>query len=114
MATTPDQIIQVDPAEASRLASDGALLLDVREPDEWAAGHAPDAVHVPLGDLDPATIPHDRVVVAVCRSGNRSGRVALQLADAGIDVRNMTGGMKAWAADGRPVRRGDGQPGLVA
>jgi rhodanese-related sulfurtransferase len=47
--TATDRIAQVDPAETARLIADGALLLDVRELDEWAAGHAPGAVHVPLG-----------------------------------------------------------------
>jgi rhodanese-related sulfurtransferase len=110
----PEQIPQIDPAEAVRLAHDGALLLDVREPEEWTAGHVPEAVHMPLGELDPTAVPHDRVVVAVCRSGNRSGRGAARLADAGIDARNLAGGRKAWAAEGLPVRRDDGQPGSVA
>ena len=110
----PDRIAQVDPTETARLIADGALLLDVREPDEWSAGHAPEAVHVPLGQLDPATLPRDRVVVAICRSGNRSGTAARQLVAGGVDARNLAGGMKAWAADGHPVRRDDGRPGTVA
>lgn len=112
--TTPDQIAQVDPAEAAELAAAGALLLDVREPAEWTAGHIPGAVHMPLGALDTAGVPTDRVVVAVCRSGNRSGRAAAALADAGIDVRNLAGGMKAWAQEGRTVARDDGSAGTVA
>lgn len=112
--TASEQISQVDPAEAAALLDDGALLLDVRDPDEWTAGHAPDAVHVPLDQLDPTTLPHDRVVVAVCRSGRRSGLAADQLAAAGIEVHNLAGGMQAWAADGRLVQRDDGQPGTVA
>jgi rhodanese-related sulfurtransferase len=112
--TTPDQIAQVDPAQAAKLAADGALLLDVREPDEWAAGHIADAVHAPLGDLHPGEIARDRVVVAVCRSGNRSGKAAAALTHAGVDVRNLAGGMKAWAVAGLPIARDDGQPGTVA
>lgn len=111
---TSDQIVQVDPAQALQLAGDGALLLDVREPEEWAAGHAADATHMPLGDLDPDSVPHDRIVVAVCRSGGRSGKAAIALADAGIDVRNMAGGMNAWAEANLPITRDDGQPGTVA
>ncbi|RTL69560.1 MAG: rhodanese-like domain-containing protein [Pseudonocardiaceae bacterium] len=112
--TTPDDVLQVDPAGAGTLAAGGALLLDVREPAEWAAGHIPGAVHVPLGSLDPAALPAARVVVAVCRSGNRSGKAAAALADAGLDVRNLAGGMKAWAGAGRDVVRDDGSPGTVA
>lgn len=114
MSTTPDQVTQVDPAQAAQLAGDGALLLDVREPDEWAAGHAGDAVHVPLGDLNPDEVTRDRLVIAVCRSGNRSGKAAAALAAAGVDVRNMAGGMLAWAAASLSIIRDDGQPGTVA
>ncbi len=112
--TTPDQIPQIDPAQADALATEGALLLDVREPEEWDAGHISGAVHMPLGSLDVASVPADRVVVAVCRSGNRSGKAAAVLADAGIDVRNLAGGMKAWVAAGRTVARDDGTAGTVA
>ncbi|GAY10964.1 rhodanese-like domain-containing protein [Pseudonocardia sp. N23] len=112
--TSSDQISQIDPAAAETLTGAGALLLDVREPDEWTAGHIPGAVHMPLGSLDLAAIPRDRVVVAVCRSGKRSGKAAAALAQAGFDVRNLALGMKAWAADGRTVARDDGTPGSVA
>ncbi|MCF7552651.1 rhodanese-like domain-containing protein [Pseudonocardia sp. WMMC193] len=111
--TTPE-IPQVDPAQAAALADEGALLLDVREPGEWTAGHIPEALHIPLGSLDAGTVARDRVVVAVCRSGNRSGKAAVLLAAAGIDVRNLAGGMKAWAEAGRTVARDDGTPGAVA
>lgn len=107
-------VADVAPAEAARLAEAGqALLLDVREPDEWERGHAPRAVHLPLGELDPATVPSDRPVIAVCRSGNRSGKAAAALAEAGLDVRNLTGGMTAWAAQGLPVVRPDGSRGEI-
>lgn len=108
------RIAKVQPAEAVHLALSGALLVDVREPAEWASGHAPGAVHMPLGQLDPATVPPDRVVIAVCRSGNRSGTAATQLAAAGVDVRNMAGGMAAWASSGLPVVTDDGGTGEVS
>lgn len=111
--TEPGQIPQIHPTEAARLATAGALLLDVREPDEWSAGHAADARHMPLGDLSPDDLPLDRVVVAMCRSGGRSGKAATALSAAGVDVRNMAGGMNAWAEAGLPVTRDDGQPGTV-
>lgn len=104
----------VGPEEAAREAVSGsALLLDVREPDEWTAGHAPGARHVPLDALDPGSLPADRTIVAVCRSGNRSGQAALRLRAAGLDARNLVGGMQAWAAAGLPVRRDDGTDGTV-
>lgn len=112
-APTSD-VAQVDPTRAEELAAAGALLLDVREPDEWAAGHIQGATHTPLGSLDPAVVPTDRVVIAVCRSGNRSGKAAARLLAAGVDVRNLAGGMQAWAAGGHPVTRDDGTAGTVA
>jgi rhodanese-related sulfurtransferase len=64
----------VGPREADDLVRSGAVLLDVREPSEWQAGHAPGARHVPLGKLEAklGVLPRDRQVVVVCRSGNRS------------------------------------------
>jgi rhodanese-related sulfurtransferase len=81
----------------------GAVLLDVREDDEWAEAHAPGAVHVPMGRLSLATLPAGRPVYCICRSGSRSGRVVAALAEAGIDARNVEGGMQAWIAAGLPV-----------
>ncbi len=83
----------------------GAVLLDVREDDEWAEAHAPDAVHIPMGRLTPDTLPEGRPVYCICRSGNRSARVVDVLTAAGIDARNVAGGMQAWVAAGLPVAR---------
>ena len=106
---------QVDPAEARRLVSeDDAVLLDVRAQFEWDAGHAPEAVLVPLGSLTLDDVAGDRTVVAVCRSGSRSDRAAAALQAAGVDARNLAGGMVAWAKIGLPVVRDDGSPGTVA
>jgi len=110
-----DPIREIDVQHAARLTEAGeALLLDVREDDEWAAGRAPGAEHVPLGSLQPGAVPTDRPVLALCRSGNRSGKAAQALAAAGVDVRNVTGGMKAWAAAGLPVVTAGNRPGTVA
>lgn len=105
---------EVTPAEAARLLEGGeAVLLDVREDDEWAAGHAGAATHIPLGLLRADSVPQGRVVVAVCRSGSRSDQAAQALRTAGFDARNLTGGMQAWQRAGLPVLRDDGQPGSV-
>jgi len=84
---------------------DGAWLLDVREDDEWAAGYAPGARHIPMGELNAraAEIPQDQVVYVICRSGVRSARVAQALAGAGWEAINVAGGMQDWAAAGRPM-----------
>ncbi|NJC68948.1 rhodanese-like domain-containing protein [Planosporangium thailandense] len=94
-----------------------AYLLDVREDDEWAAGHAPDARHMPMHTV-PARldeIPTDGDVVVVCRSGGRSAQVVAYLLAAGRDnVRNLDGGMMAWARAGRPMISEDGGAPQVA
>lgn len=90
----------------------GVTLVDVREPYEWAAGHAPDAVHVPLGRV-PDALPHGSTLYLICRSGNRSGSAVAALHRAGYDVVNVDGGMSAWQAAGFPVVRSDGGHGTV-
>jgi rhodanese-related sulfurtransferase len=88
-----------------------AYLLDVREDEEWAAGHAPDAHHIPMHTVPTRLndIPVDGDVVVVCRSGGRSAQVVAYLQAAGRDnVRNLDGGMMAWARVGRPMISEDG------
>jgi rhodanese-related sulfurtransferase len=99
---------EVDPAEAKRRQDAGARLIDVREPSEWAAGHAPGASHIPLGQLPSrlAKLPKDRDLLFICASGSRS-RSALSLARrAGFErAFSVSGGMSAWARSGLPVKR---------
>ena len=75
------------PAVLSTDLPAGVYLLDVREDDEWAAGHAPDAVHIPVGTLSEraAEIPQDREVYVICRSGTRSAYAAQALAARGLE-----------------------------
>ncbi|MEU9512360.1 rhodanese-like domain-containing protein [Micromonospora sp. NPDC048169] len=110
------RVARVSPAEAAALSGSGALLLDVREPAEWRAGHAPGARHIPLGQLADrlSEVPANRPVVTVCRSGARSRRAARMLAAAGHEVHDLTGGMRAWASAGLAVRAKGGRPGHVA
>jgi rhodanese-related sulfurtransferase len=85
---------------------DDAVMLDVREQDEWDAGHAPGAVHIPLSDLPSrlSDLPDDTETLAVvCRSGGRSNRAAAWLAQQGFDVANVDGGMRAWQGAGKPL-----------
>jgi rhodanese-related sulfurtransferase len=91
-------------------------LLDVREPDEWDAGHALDAHHLPMMEIPArmAEVPTDTDVVVVCRSGARSGQVVSYLIGNGWDnVRNLDGGMQSWAAAGRDMVSENGQPAQV-
>ena len=106
--------VEVRPVDVAELQRRGAVLVDVREDDEWAAGHAPDAVHLPLARVGEAVGRFaGQEILTVCRSGARSGRAAKALAAAGVDVHNVAGGMSAWASAGLPVVRDDGSPGRV-
>jgi rhodanese-related sulfurtransferase len=82
-----------------------AALLDVRESDEWVAGHAPGAQHLPMSELTGriAELPDDDPLYVVCRSGGRSARVVAYLAGQGYPAVNVEGGMQSWAAQGREV-----------
>jgi len=94
----------------------GAFLLDVREDDEWVAGHAPDAVHIRLRELGAraAELPRDREVYIICRRGNRSAYAALALIDGGLTAINVADGMTGWAVAGRPMISEDGGEPYVA
>lgn len=104
---------EVGPAQAHELARGGAVLLDVREHDEWRAGHIRGSVHIPLRELDLTRIPRDVPIVAVCRSGNRSGRATAWLKRHGLDVVNLAGGVAAWQRAGLDLVTDDGEPGQV-
>jgi rhodanese-related sulfurtransferase/glyoxylase-like metal-dependent hydrolase (beta-lactamase superfamily II) len=118
--TTPDSPEHVGstPQASARacktLIDGGALLLDVREPAEWQAEHAPMAVLIPMGQVRSrqSELPRDRRIVVVCRSGGRSAAVTELLRASGFDAMNLAGGMCAWAAAGLPVVTGS-EAGLV-
>lgn len=114
-ATTP-AFAEISVQEADAKVRDGALLVDVREDDEWQAGHAPDAVHVPLGELTAAKLAEldeqrgDGELVFICRSGNRSAQAAAAAQDAGLaKVSSVAGGMGDWVAAGLPLEPEDGE-----
>jgi rhodanese-related sulfurtransferase len=95
----------------------GAVLLDVREPEEWRAGHIDGAVHVPMNSVpqrlanEPGPLTADAAIVVVCRSGNRSAHVTAWLNQQGFGAVNLAGGMEAWQLAGRPmVSDGGGEP----
>jgi len=94
----------------------GAFLLDVREDDEWAAGHAPDALHVRLGELGARAgeLPRDREIYVICRTGVRSAYAAQALANGGLAAINVADGMAGWAVVGRPMISEDGAEPYVA
>jgi rhodanese-related sulfurtransferase len=94
----------------------GVFLLDVREDDEWTAGHAPDAVHLRLGELGARVdeLPRDREVYVICRSGARSAYAAQALTAGGVHAVNVADGMTGWAVAGRPMISEDGAEPHVA
>jgi rhodanese-related sulfurtransferase len=105
-ATLP---LEVSVADAATLRDDGAFVLDVRQPDEWTAGHIEGATLIPLGELAArvAEVPRDRDVVVVCRSGNRSAQGRDILLGAGYaSVTSMAGGMNDWTGSGLPAVTG--------
>jgi rhodanese-related sulfurtransferase len=87
------------------LATRSAVLVDVRQPAEWNAGHIDGALHIPLsqlaGRLD--QLPCGKTIVTLCRTGHRSGIAARTLSRAGHDVLNPKGGINAWTRTGLPI-----------
>jgi rhodanese-related sulfurtransferase len=104
------------PAVTVGTLPDDAYLLDVREDDEWRAGHAPDAVHIPLSELNARAgeVPNDRDVYVICRSGHRSAQAVAAFNNAGWKTSNVDGGMHAWADADRPMVSESGSEPFVA
>jgi rhodanese-related sulfurtransferase len=112
-------VFQSDDAQPQVMSAnvpDGVYLLDVREDDEWTAGHAPDAVHVRLSELNEHSdeIPRDREVYVICRSGARSAYATQALSGAGWKAINVSDGMTGWAVAGRPMVSETGAEPFVA
>ncbi|MFD8688017.1 rhodanese-like domain-containing protein [Streptomyces sp. NPDC059651] len=104
--------------DVTAVPADG-FVLDVREDDEWAAGHVDGALHIPMsdfvgrfGELTEAAEDGRRVHV-MCRVGGRSAQVTQYLVQQGIDAVNIDGGMLAWDAAGRPMVTDNGAPAFV-
>jgi rhodanese-related sulfurtransferase len=114
--TTPDNVTELTPAEVKSLLDAGKILLiDVREPQEYAAERIPGALLYPLSTFDPALLPADegRQVVFHCAAGGRSLTAARTRIASGQPGTHLAGGIGAWKAQGLPVIRIDprtGQP----
>ncbi len=91
------------------------VLLDVREADEYEAGHAPNAQFHPLATIPEVwtALPADRTILCICRVGGRSAQATAYLRDQGLDAVNLEGGMQAWQRFGLDVVRADGSFGDV-
>ena len=101
---------EIDVHELARLIENGARVIDVREANEYAEGHVPGAVLVPLSELEARvdSVPADEPVMVICRSGARSARACGYLAELGRDVTNVAGGTMAWIEAGFDVETGAG------
>ena len=98
----------IDIDELARLRESGAVLVDVRQPDEYESFHVPGAVLIPLADVPERIeeIPSDERVYVICGSGGRSARAVQFLNQQGLDTVNVAGGSKAWLEAGLPVEHG--------
>ncbi|MFC4785776.1 rhodanese-like domain-containing protein [Nocardioides sp. MAHUQ-72] len=99
---------EIDVDQLDTVLGDGGVLIDVREPGEYAAGHVPGAVLIPMGQLTSRLDELDRTVPVhlICASGNRSGAMTDILAARRFDAVNVLGGTSAWAHSGRPLESG--------
>ncbi|SEL73732.1 rhodanese-like domain-containing protein [Nonomuraea pusilla] len=99
---------EVDLARFAEAYRDGATVVDVREPDEFSAGHVPDALPIPLGRLlgRISEVPRGGAVYVICASGNRSRAGAALLRRAGIEAYSVAGGTKGWVRAGGQVVAG--------
>ena len=104
----------MDPLDAGARLAD-LHLLDVREPDEWQAGHIARSQHIPLGQLRErlAEVPKAKTILAVCRHGNRSEAASRGLRTLGYTIENLEGGVTAWTRAGLPLEAEGGGPGRV-
>ncbi|MEO8287016.1 MAG: rhodanese-like domain-containing protein [Chloroflexota bacterium] len=102
--------VTAEEVQRRQAGGENLLILDVREPNEYKEAHVPGSMLVPLGQLayKVAELPKDRPIVAICRSGNRSGVATNMLLRAGFnEVQNLSGGIMAWARAGGPLKRGN-------
>ncbi len=100
--------ISIDDLVAARANGTAVPLIDVRQPDEYDAGHVPGARSIPLGEVvaRAGEVPTEGPVYVICQSGGRSQRAADYYQSLGIDIYNVAGGTKAWADAGHDLARG--------
>ena len=100
--------LEVDLAAFAAAHADGAVVIDVREPQEYAGGHVPGARLIPLASLPAhaAGLSGGEPVYIICATGNRSLTAARFLAGRGVDAKSVAGGTSRWMASGLPVVSG--------
>ena len=111
VAEAKKKITEISPIEAAAKSKSGeAVILDVREKDEWDEEHIPDATHVSRGtielDIEEKVPDSDAMIICHCGGGGRSALAAENLQKMGYkNVRSMAGGFKAWRAAGLPTTK---------
>ncbi|HUY11798.1 MAG TPA: rhodanese-like domain-containing protein [Candidatus Dormibacteraeota bacterium] len=102
--------LEIEPSAVNAMLQNGAVLLDVREPDEWAEAHITGAIHIPLGEIARRAneLPEAQNIICMCRSGGRSAKAQRSLLQSGRfgEIFNMSGGILRWLEAGLPVERG--------
>ena len=101
-------LTEVSLADLEQAQADGAVIVDVREPNEYQAGHVAGAISIPLGVVPVRTheLPRNQPVFLVCQGGGRSFQAAETLDRAGYEARSVAGGTGAWLSAGKPVVTG--------
>jgi rhodanese-related sulfurtransferase len=112
VAAAKARIQEIPVADAEQAILDADVLIDVREADEFAAGHLPGAIHASRGMLEfklsgnPALSARDLKIVLYCKTSGRAALAACALHDMGyLNVKSIAGGFDAWAAAGKPVAK---------
>ena len=114
VAAAKARVKEFSVADADAVIRDAQVLVDVREADEFAAGHLPGAVHISRGMLEfrfsgmPALQSRDIAIVLYCKTSGRAALAGVALQEMGyLNVQNLTGGFDAWVAAGKPVAKPD-------
>lgn len=104
----------MDPVTANE--RDDLFLLDVREMEEWQAGHVTGSKHIPMSELGARQreLPTDQTILCICRSGRRSAMVTSALREAGFTAENLEGGLLAWQASKLSLTTESGDAGAVS
>lgn len=107
-------MLEITPEKAfNEIKCGRAIGIDVRESDEWSAGHAPQVMWNPKSAFNSSALPKDQTVILICRSGNRSGQIAEEFASHNDAIYNMVGGMKAWKDSGLPMESENATPEVI-
>ncbi len=103
--------VEVSIEQLKQAQQDGAMVIDVRDDDEYAAGHVAGAASLPLPEIEARMqeLPKDQTLYMICQGGGRSGKAADLLKEAGFDARSVSGGTSAWVKAGGEVTTGSGQ-----